>query len=277
MKYILLDSSDIGLERELYHKLLNQGLISDYNGISKLFLSQNEQQNLQHIFRDLSQNKAILELYTKLGFTKYEIQQHFLEIANMKINNIDKNPLASAFYIDNKLISQPKDFMDNETSRAILASFGAEFIDFGALINAQFNAIKINAIYLKIIALFAGLLILGVFLGMKKSCIIMGAITLSSAISVSILVIFGNALNIFSIFGLILASAIGVDYMLIALNSSLKIEQKIFGIALCALTSLISFIMLCFSQTAAIVSFGLSVSLCMGICAGFAIILARKF
>ena len=62
--------------------------------------------------------------------------------------------------------------------------------------------------------------------------------------------------NVFVIFGVILASAVGVDYLLLA-----PARGKILGVSLAAGTSIISFLALAIGQTHAVFSFGSSVDL----------------
>ena len=79
------------------------------------------------------------------------------------------------------------------------------------------------------------------------------------------------------IFGLILAGAVGIDYMIFALNSHLQTAKKTFGISVAALTSMVSFFALSFSGTSAVAVFGLSVAINIAICAFLAGIYANKF
>ena len=71
--------------------------------------------------------------------------------------------------------------------------------------------------------------------------------------------VFSNV-NIFVIFGTILVSAVGVDYLLLALKDA-PARGKILGVSLAAGTSIISFLALAISQTHAVFSFGSSVGL----------------
>ena len=98
----------------------------------------------------------------------------------------------------------------------------------------------------------------------------MGVIIFGVLLTLFIFAIFGVNLSIFGVFGLILASAVGIDYMIFALNESLSEKERIYGIFCAFITSFISFFTLSFSQTAALSVFGLSVSLCVliyGLCA----------
>ena len=75
------------------------------------------------------------------------------------------------------------------------------------------------------------------------------------------------------IFALILGGAVGIDYMIFALSPALAPRQKVFGIALAAFTSMISFFALAFSSTRAVSVFGLAVGINIFVC----MILAQVF
>ena len=86
----------------------------------------------------------------------------------------------------------------------------------------------------------------------------------------------GVHVNIFAIFGLILASAVGIDYLIFALNEDLSRRERVFGILAAFVTSFISFFALSFSQTPAVSVFGLAVSLCVAFYGLAACTLAMK-
>ena len=71
--------------------------------------------------------------------------------------------------------------------------------------------------------------------------------------------VFSDA-NVLVIFGVILASAVEVDYLLLALKDA-PACGKISGVSLAAGTSIISFLALAISQTHAVFNFGSSVGL----------------
>jgi len=86
----------------------------------------------------------------------------------------------------------------------------------------------------------------------------------------------GVHVNIFAIFGLILASAVGIDYLIFALSEDLSRRERVFGIFAAFITSFISFFALSFSQTPAVSVFGLAVSLCVAFYGLAACTLAMK-
>ncbi|ARQ99261.1 KWG [Campylobacter devanensis] len=101
-----------------------------------------------------------------------------------------------------------------------------------------------------------------------------GIILFGTFVGVAIMLLVGVSFNIFTIFGFILASTIGVDYVLFASNLNLALRERYFGIILASLTSIISFGMLGFSNTYAVFSFGVSTALCMFLLAYFTLLYA---
>lgn len=71
----------------------------------------------------------------------------------------------------------------------------------------------------------------------------------------------GLPITLFAMFGLLLVSAIGIDYTAYMVTAKEPRRVKQFAVGLAALTTMISFILLAFSSTPAVVSFGLSVAL----------------
>ena len=62
-------------------------------------------------------------------------------------------------------------------------------------------------------------------------------------------------------FGLLLVSAIGIDYAVYVLNAGHSTDARLGGMLLAALTTGISFILLAFSGTPAVAAFGMTVSI----------------
>ncbi|MCH5322617.1 MAG: hypothetical protein J1E31_03430 [Helicobacter sp.] len=290
---ILRNSNLIEAERELTKQLIEKKLIQDYEGISKFVLSIKEQEQILDIFRQASKEDKIISFYTNLDIAPYTLKQAFEKINTLKIytlddlsslfdketdetfkeaDNIFKNFLwnssTSLIFLKNPIV--------NKEFNQILKTFNADYIDVTSQINQSFTQIKINALWLKICAYLLAFLVLWIVFDFKKALMMIGIILLATLISIAILMLIRMDFNIFSIFGFILAGTIGIDYVIFALNNQINLYQKFFGIILANLTSLISFSLLSLSQTYAIFSFGISVSLCMFFCAFFALLLACK-
>ena len=153
------------------------------------------------------------------------------------------------------------DLIDNNTFKNILFSYDAEYYNLVEMINMYFSQIKKHAVILKIIGILAGFLILSVVFSIKKSFMISFAVLLSLLFAISIFSIFSIDINIFAVFGFILAGAVGIDYAVLMLNENINISDRYFGIFTSALTSMVSFIILTTSTTYAVFTFGLSVAL----------------
>ena len=178
-----------------------------------------------------------------------------IELKNLKIL---KN---FAFFFENPNYILINDIKDRVKFDEILSLNGLKFYDLTQMINENLTAVKINAIYLKIFGILLAFVFLYFVFGLKRALIFTGLIFGVSIVTLTIFLLFFD-INIFVVFGVILASAVGVDYLLFALKQSPS-KDKIFGISVAAMTSIFSFGVLCMSQTHAVFSFGASV--CIGI------------
>ncbi|MGX3043822.1 hypothetical protein [Helicobacter sp. T3_23-1056] len=297
-KFILLN--DIEKERKLMQELMTKNIIDRYDGLSSFVLSQDEQTQIINAFKKHSNNNEILGIYEKLGFAKNEVKEAFLQIASLSPYSLEQilaiNADFEKFVIKQNqmqnhaqnpyaLISFPH-FVDlgngdDDKAQQILATYQAEIIDVPQRINSSLNAIKHNAIWLKILGYMLAFVALFVAFGgkksaLKKSTIMISVVLLSTLASLAIMLAFGNGFDIFVVFGLVISSAVGIDYVILATNPHLSPQKRVFGITLASLTSIISFCLLSFSGTQAVVSFGLSATLGMAFCALGAIALALK-
>lgn len=281
-KFILLD--DIQKERNLMQELIEKNIIDRYDGLSSFVLSQNEQAQIINAFQKHSDNNEILGMYKKLGFSTKEIKEAFLQIASLEPFSLEQilaiNADFDKFVIQqNKIQNQQNPYSlisfphfvdlsdDDNQLEHILAKYQAQIIDVPQRISSSLNAIKHNAIWLKILGYMLAFLTLFVAFGGKKSVIMITVVLLSTLASLGIMLAFGNGFDIFVAFGLIISSAVGIDYVILATNQQLSVQKRAFGITLASLTSIISFCLLSFSSTQAVVSFGLSATLGMAFCA----------
>ena len=273
-------------ERNLGRILKQKGVISEYSGISSVFLSPKEQKMAKATLVDLVQKNT--SFLRDLGFEKNAIadfsnQIKALEIIDFADNlyNIFEVFKLNRFIVKNDteiqsiMFLKNPNFLPNDSGaiKALLDAHNARFIDFNASINSGFDSIKRNAIALKILAFLSAFVILSACFGLKMGAIMTLLVLLATLLSLCALIMCGISVNIFSIFGLILASVVGIDYMIFALHKS-RI-RAILGIILASLTSIISFVILATSQFGALFAFGSATSLCMALCALFASILAN--
>jgi len=175
------------------------------------------------------------------------------------------------FMLDkNTSVAYVSGFVKGAASDEVLEHYNAFSLNFADSLNESLTQAKELALKLKIAALVVAFLLLWFYFSALISALVMGVIIFGVLLTLFIFAIFGVNLSIFGVFGLILASAVGIDYMIFALNESLSEKERIYGIFCAFITSFISFFALSFSQTAALSVFGLSVSLCVliyGLCA----------
>ena len=281
---IIQDNNLIDKERRIIQALLKENLIQDYEGLSKLFLSPKEQNTLKSALQ--THQDSFMESFKPFGI-KEEIllramqsltQQESLDLNAIRtlLQHLPDNPLDAFLIQENTSILFLKNPIINARFHTILGDEGVYFIQQSAEVSKYFTEAKENAIVLKIYAFAFAWIVLWLLFGFRNALPMVAIIISSSLLSVAILLLLGVELNIFSIFGLILASSVGVDYVIFANNAMVPQFKRFFGILLANLTSIISFSLLGFSQTYAIFSFGISVSLCMFLCAFFALIFIAK-
>ncbi|EAT98355.1 membrane protein [Campylobacter concisus] len=271
-------SGDIlGDEKSLLDELKKRNLIKDDSSLSDIFLSKSEQSELKEAFKKALDDEQIYAIYEKFGFSKDEVRSEILKVLSEKELGIGEILALKSmkdfkkFVLDeNASVAYASGFVKGAASDEVLKRHNAFSLNFADSLNESLTQAKELALKLKIAALVVAFLLLWFYFSAIISALVMGIIIFGVLLTLFIFAIFGVNLSIFGVFGLILASAVGIDYMIFALNESLSEKERIYGIFCAFITSFISFFTLSFSQTAALSVFGLSVSLCVliyGLCA----------
>ena len=277
-------SGDIlGGEKSLLNELKKRNLIKDESSLSDVFLSKSEQSELKEAFKKALDDEQIYVIYEKFGFSKDEIRYEILKVLSQKelgaseILALKSMKDFKKFALDeNRSVAYASGFVKGAASDEVLEHYNAFSLNFASSLNESLTQAKELALKLKIAALVVAFLLLWFYFSALVSALVMGIIIFGVLLTLFIFAIFGVNLSIFGVFGLILASAVGIDYMIFALNDSLSAKERIYGIFCAFITSFISFFTLSFSQTAALSVFGLSVSLCVLIYGLIASILSCK-
>ena len=267
----------LGDEKSLLDELKKRNLIKDESSLSDMFLSKSEQAELKEAFKKALDDEQIYAIYEKFGFSKDEVRSEILKVLDEK--ELSANEILALksmkdfkkFMLDeNASVAYVSGFVKGAASDEVLERHNAFSLNFASSLNESLTQAKELALKLKIAALVIAFLLLWFYFSALISALVMGVIIFGVLLTLFIFAIFGVNLSIFGVFGLILASAVGIDYMIFALNASLSEKERIYGIFCAFITSFISFFTLSFSQTAALSVFGLSVSLCVliyGLCA----------
>ena len=267
----------LGDEKSLLDELKKRNLIKDESSLSDMFLSKSEQDELKEAFKKALDDEQIYGVYEKFGFSKDEVRSEILKVLDEKELSVSEILALKSmkdfkkFILDkNASVAYVSGFVKGDQIDELLEHYNAFSLNFASSLNESLTQTKELALKLKIAALVVAFLLLWFYFSAIISALVMGVIIFGVLLTLFIFAIFGVNLSIFGVFGLILASAVGIDYMIFALNESLSEKERIYGIFCAFITSFISFFTLSFSQTAALSVFGLSVSLCMliyGLCA----------
>ena len=267
----------LGVEKSLLYELKKRNLIKDESSLSDIFLSKIEQDELKEAFKKALDDEQIYAIYEKFGFSKDEVRSEILKVLDEKELSVSEILALKSmkdfkkFMLDeNASVAYVSGFVKGAASDEVLERYNAFSLNFASSLNESLTQAKELALKLKIAALVVAFLLLWVYFSALISALVMGVIIFGVLLTLFIFAVFGVNLSIFGVFGLILASAVGIDYMIFALNESLSEKERIYGIFCAFITSFISFFTLSFSQTAALSVFGLSVSLCVliyGLCA----------
>ena len=267
----------LGGEKSLLDELKKRNLIKDESSLSDMFLSKSEQDELKEAFKKVLDDEQIYAIYEKFGFSKDEVRSEILKVLSEKELSVSEILALKSmkdfkkFVLDeNASVAYVSGFVKGAQSDGLLERHNAFSLNFASSLNESLTQAKELALKLKIAALVVAFLLLWFYFSALISALVMGVIIFGVLLTLFIFAVFGINLSIFGVFGLILASAVGIDYMIFALNESLSEKERIYGIFCAFITSFISFFTLSFSQTAALSVFGLSVSLCVlvyGLCA----------
>lgn len=267
----------LGGEKSLLDELKKRNLIKDESSLSDMFLSKSEQSELKEAFKKALDDEQIYAIYEKFGFSKDEVRSEILKVLSEKELSVGEILALKSmkdfkkFVLDeNASVAYVSGFVKGTQSDEVLERHNAFSLNFASSLNESLTQAKELALKLKIAALVVAFLLLWFYFSALISALVMGVIIFGVLLTLFIFAVFGINLSIFGVFGLILASAVGIDYMIFALNESLSEKERIYGIFCAFITSFISFFTLSFSQTAALSVFGLSVSLCVliyGLCA----------
>ncbi|AYC35151.1 hypothetical protein D3880_20400 [Pseudomonas cavernae] len=143
---------------------------------------------------------------------------------------------------------------------------GVQLVDRLGELNRLFAATQFSAAELKLLSCVAIVLLLSLPFGLAGALRVVSLPLLAALAALACLGWLGQPLTLFSLFGLLLITAIGVDYAILMRENIGGPAVSLLGTLLSALTSWLSFGLLLISQTPAIANFGLAISLGLLFC-----------
>lgn len=265
-------------EKEVLQNLKNEGLFENFESISNFILDEKTQNLIIEKFNILQNDEEILTKFQSIGFNKNLVKNEFEKLANLKPKSqgefckiLDKFCLN-----ENYFLGYLKQVKNRQILEQKLQNSGIVVIDFVEKLNQNFDNLKQIALYLKIIGVFLAFLFLLMFFDVKTALKILFLILFSVVLTLFVFAIFRINSDIFAVFGLILASAVGIDYMIFAKNHKMGKIERTFGIFIASLTTIISFFILSFSATNAVRNFGFAISLTIFFIAIFAFLVSNE-
>lgn len=254
--------------------LVAQGRLRNYRALSQWVNPASEQQALKATLAALSQQPQAWAPLRALGVPDSALQAELKRRQDQPVLTIEQSlrgTLAEPWrdlWLGPDEQGRPSSMitMNGLQDPSVLPALtqhipGVSLVDQRSHINSLFAQTRLEAIMLKLLSYTVGFLILYRVFGTRPALRIL-LVPLSASLTVmSLSGLIGMPLNLFCIFGLLLVTAIGIDYAVYAYTPTLPAEEKTAGIFMTSVTTMITFGLLYFSSTPAVATFGLSVVL----------------
>ena len=269
------DSEQQLLERqaalsERLDALIGKGTLQGYLALNQLVSPPREQQRLRAALNALPRHwQPLLALGVPLPALQHELAQ-LQALPEQRIDAALSGPLAEPW----RLLWLGRD-ADGVAAMVSLQGLndasllreqardlpGVELVDRLGDLNSVFAATQISAAELKLLSCALIVLLLIAPFGLGGAVRIVALPLLAALCSLASLGWLGQPLTLFSLFGLLLVTAISVDYAILMREHIGGAAVSLLGTLLAALTTWLSFGLLAVSSTPAVSNFGLSVSL----------------
>ena len=254
---------------------MQNGQLRDYRALSQLVAPDSQLQKLRAALGTLPQHwQPLLDL----GIPPTALQDELLELQQNNQASLEQalaSPLGEAWrplwlgaHADGVagLVSLQGLSNSSELKPLIEGLPGVQLVDRISELNALFGATQLSAAELKLLSSIAILLLLCLPFGLGGALRVVCLPLLAALAALACLGWLGQPLTLFSLFGLLLITAIGVDYAILMRENIGGPAVSLLGTLLSALTSWLSFGLLLISDTPAIANFGLAISLGLLFC-----------
>lgn len=256
--------------------LVKRGDLAGYNALSQLVSPAEDQRALGQRLAALAQQPQVWKPLTDLGIPFDAVQRELQALAALPALSIDaalQGPLAERWRAQ-WLGEHNGEAAGMVTLRGLRNTTaldgitqglpGVELVDRSGDLNRMFASTRIEAAELKLLSYVVAAVLLLLTLGRAATWRILAVPVAATACALAALGYLGQPLTLFSLFGLLLVSAIGVDYAIFMYERVAGAAASLVGILLGAVTTLLSFGLLAVSQTPAIANFGMAVALGVG-------------
>ncbi|WP_353147705.1 hypothetical protein [Pollutimonas bauzanensis] len=253
-------------------QLIQGGKLDSYAALSQLAAPLSRQDELRHALSRLSVDDHALEALSALGIPEHDLKAHLSQLAATPATTL---PTALASSVGERWrplwlgevdgvvggMITLQGLRDVHPLQAIADSVpDTTLVDRTGELNTMFSGTRIEAAELKLASYVLAGMLLWFFLGRSAAWRILAVPLAATVCSLALLGYLGQPLTLFSLFGLLLVTAIGVDYAIFMYEQVAGAAASLVGIALGGATTLLSFGLLALSSTPAVSSFGLAVT-----------------
>lgn len=268
---LLLKNAEL---RRALAPLIQQGKLKGIQSLDQFILPAAEQNRLKQYLRAIADKPGNYRALHELGIPEDTLKSALLQAADTPALTLSDGialPLAQAWkplYLGEvephryASVIRLNGMTDPETVRKTAETVpGIKWADKRGRLNELFRHTRNQAAWLKLSSYLLAWLLLWRLFGARQGGKIL-AVPIAAAIgTVAVLGWLGIPVSLFAMFGLLLVSAIGIDYAVYALNAGHSTDARLGGMLLAALTTGISFAILTFSGTPAVAAFGMTVGI----------------
>lgn len=257
--------------------LVAQGKLGGFQSLDQFIAPVAAQQQVQHHLRELAGQPENWQPLADIGIPSETIRQALIQAADtppLTLSGSLKTALAQAWqplYLGEvergryAAVVRLNGVTDETAVRtAALGIAGTHWADKRAHLNALFHHTRNQAAWLKLASYALAWLLLWRMFGAKRGSKILAVPLAAAVCTVAALGWLGIPVSLFAMFGLLLVSAIGVDYAVYAATAKHTAAARLGGMLLAAATTAISFALLALSSTPAVAAFGLTVTIGVG-------------
>ncbi len=253
--------------------LIAQQKLTGIQSLDQWLLPAAEQQKLQNRLRELAKLPENWQPMREIGVPRQTVRNALNQAAAaqpLTLSDGLKPALAEAWrplYLGEAApgrfasIIRLNDLNDAAAVQAgIKGLAGVYWADKRSHLNELFHHTRNQAAWLKLASYALALLLLWRMFGIKRGITVLAVPLAAAVATVAVLGWAGIPVSLFAMFGLLLVSAIGVDYAVYAVAAKHSAPARLGGMLLAALTTGISFVLLGMSSTPAVAAFGITVA-----------------
>lgn len=256
-------------------KLVASGQLTGYLALNQLLATEQQQQQAREALRQLPRYwQALIDL----GIPQAALQTELDQLEKLPPQTLDqalKGPLGEPWQplwlgtVDGGVAGLVS--LQGLSDAGVLAEQakrleGVQLVDRLGELNRLFAATQVSATELKLLSCVLIFALLLKPFGPRGALRIVLLPLLAALCSLASLGWLGQPLTLFSLFGLLLVTAIGVDYTILMRERVGGAAVSLVGVLLAAITTWLSFGLLALSATPVISNFGLAVGLGLGFC-----------